>query len=446
MFILTAEVMDGLGSQWRAKLIGITSDGAANMAGRFSGWQKLLQNACQSPFDRVHCGPHCINLINGRAIAALRDTSSGWFEKLHVAVKLLRKQANLIETMGSQSPYHVEVRWSSLSLVLQWDRTKADKLQDFYTSAKSKGFSDLAEAPEWWLALCILHEHLSLIKETLTAMKGKEYLLEMQRERLKQPRNDIARLHCIAYRREGEGEVRGLQDGEYSDPENTYRIYTTGNGLETRASLGWFTVNSKDIIAKASEYGLDAREAIEELAEMEEEKVTVAADVAALGLVTVHGISCLNAEVDEVDGQAVSLPPVLPLSLGDLSVVAMQGLVLDMKPRMAVSQPPSLLQFICAEHKELGKALQNSSTLRKRPEDALGDLTAGFDSCWEPLESSFRTFTISPVVLLQFSLALRLWSLTFLLWPLIRTTTSPRLPAYPSRDSFTLDSWSKLYI
>jgi hypothetical protein len=122
-------------------------------------------------------------------------------------------------------------------------------------------------------------------------MQGKEYLLEKQRERLNQLRNDIARLHCIAYRGDDNGEVQDIQDGEYCDPEHTYKIYTADNGLETRASLVCFTVKYENIIAKASEYGLDAREAIEELAEMEEEKVTVAADVAALGLVTVHGIS-----------------------------------------------------------------------------------------------------------------------------------------------------------
>jgi hypothetical protein len=146
MFNLTAEAMVALDSQSRAKLIGVTSDGAANMAGRFSGWQKLLQNACQRPLYRVHCGPQCINLIKGRAIAALRNTSSGWFEKLYVAVKFLRKQANLIETMGTQSPYHVEVRWSSLSQVLQWHRTKADKLQEIYTSAEVKGFCPRRDA------------------------------------------------------------------------------------------------------------------------------------------------------------------------------------------------------------------------------------------------------------------------------------------------------------
>jgi hypothetical protein len=77
LFNLTAEVMDALDPQWKKKLLGVTSDGAANMTGRFSSWQRLLQNACKPPFYKVHCGPHCLNLVNSRAISALRDTKSG---------------------------------------------------------------------------------------------------------------------------------------------------------------------------------------------------------------------------------------------------------------------------------------------------------------------------------------------------------------------------------
>jgi hypothetical protein len=100
-----------------------------------------------------------LNLVNGRAIAALRSTGSKWLEKLYVAVKLLRKQANLIEKMGCQSPYHVEVRWSSLHQVLLWHPAKSTELSEFYTEADAVGFSDLAEASGWWLFLCIVQEH-----------------------------------------------------------------------------------------------------------------------------------------------------------------------------------------------------------------------------------------------------------------------------------------------
>jgi hypothetical protein len=122
-----------------------------------------------------------------------------------------------------------------------------------------------------------------------------------------------------------------------------------------------------------------------------------------MGLVTGHGLFCLNAEDGEVDGQAVSLPPVLPLSLGGLSVIAMQDLVLLMKTRMAVTLLSSVLHSICAEHGELRKALQNSSTLRKRLGEARGDVTAGSTRAGSLLEASFQTFAFSPMVLPQFS-------------------------------------------
>jgi hypothetical protein len=40
------------------------------------------------------------------------------------------------------------------------------------------------------------------------------------------------------------------------------------------------------------------------------------------------------------------------------------------------------------------KALQNSSILRKTLKDARGDVTAGFDSCWEPIGIQFPNFRL----------------------------------------------------
>jgi hypothetical protein len=87
------------------------------MTGYYSGWQSRLANSFASggPFYRIHCSSHRVNLVNGRAIATLRETGSGWLDALYKVVKLLRKQGNLVERMGSQPPYHVEVRWSSVA-------------------------------------------------------------------------------------------------------------------------------------------------------------------------------------------------------------------------------------------------------------------------------------------------------------------------------------------
>lgn len=62
---------------------------------------------------------------------------------------------------------------------------------------EAEGFSSLAEAPEWWLTLAVLHEHFKLINFVLADMQGKLCLLERQDLRLEVLRKDIAQLHCI---------------------------------------------------------------------------------------------------------------------------------------------------------------------------------------------------------------------------------------------------------
>jgi hypothetical protein len=74
---------------WRTKLIGVKSDGAANMVGSVSDWQARLRNsvADSESFYLMHCGTHQLNLINGKTIVAIGRERSDWLEKLHAIVK-----------------------------------------------------------------------------------------------------------------------------------------------------------------------------------------------------------------------------------------------------------------------------------------------------------------------------------------------------------------------
>lgn len=145
----TKTVLDVVDPQWQQKIIGSTSDGAANMMGPHSGWQTRLNDASleagETMFFQNHCGPHQLNLITGKAIAALESTGSRWMSKLTEIIKYTRKESNLIEDMGSQSPYYIEVRWTSLETVLLWYRRHMDKLECHYT-AEDK---ELAEDTSW---------------------------------------------------------------------------------------------------------------------------------------------------------------------------------------------------------------------------------------------------------------------------------------------------------
>jgi hypothetical protein len=113
---LASEVLGALHHGWRTKnLIGVTSDGAAKMVGSVSDWQTRLRNgaADSESLYLIPCGTHQLDLVNGKEIAAIGHEGSDWLDKLHAVANWLRKQANFIESLASQSPYHIEVRWCS---------------------------------------------------------------------------------------------------------------------------------------------------------------------------------------------------------------------------------------------------------------------------------------------------------------------------------------------
>jgi hypothetical protein len=216
-----------LGSNWRKKLLGATSDGTSNMTGCYSGWKSRLANSCagRGPLYRIHCSSHRVNLVNGRAIAALRETGSGWLDTLYRVVKLLRKQGNLIERMGAQSPYHVEVRWSSLSQVLEHIR-KAPVLQEFYMTSNADEFVSIADAPEWWLLLAVLSEHFKMVKEALASLQGSVYFLGQNNLRIKTLRVELCELNGVKVPSACE------QDASLVCNDPDVSITTAGSGVE----------------------------------------------------------------------------------------------------------------------------------------------------------------------------------------------------------------------
>jgi hypothetical protein len=72
-------------------------------------------------------------------------------------------------------------------------------------------------------------------------------------------------------------------------------ITTMDEGLEARASLGLFSVCYRDIIEKACELGLDARDVYDALDdEFDDEKIDVAREVAAIALTSVHALYIMD--------------------------------------------------------------------------------------------------------------------------------------------------------
>jgi hypothetical protein len=51
-------------------------------------------------------------------------------------------------------------------------------MSEFYTEADAVGFSELAEAPGWWLFLCIVQQHYKLINAALSVIQGTVLIME----------------------------------------------------------------------------------------------------------------------------------------------------------------------------------------------------------------------------------------------------------------------------
>jgi hypothetical protein len=140
-------------------------------------------------------------------------------------------------------------------------------------------------------------------------------------------------------------------------------------------------------------YGLDAGDALEELDGCDEEKLSVAKDVTAVALTTVHGLYLMEFDAEK---EGSKLPSTLPLSFNAFSRGLMQDLVRSFLPRMLVSLPAGAPHDAVGEQLKLKRLLRNNAVLRtvlaaKAAEHASAN---GFDECWGPRRDEFPTLRL----------------------------------------------------
>lgn len=102
---------------WELKLIGVSTNGAENMVGRFSGAVTRIINKCECEVNRA-CGVHQPDL----AIQAVFEchVKATFQDPMHRIITFLRRQTNLISSMGSKCPPVITTGWISLRNVCGW--------------------------------------------------------------------------------------------------------------------------------------------------------------------------------------------------------------------------------------------------------------------------------------------------------------------------------------
>ena len=118
MFLLIVKFLDALLSNWKGKLIGISSDGASNMTGAFSGVVTRLQQLALHGLYCIWCCAHQMDLVVQKAIAVL--CNKNFVSSVMGITGYLRRQVNLISEMQSKCPQFVNTCWLSMEEFLSW--------------------------------------------------------------------------------------------------------------------------------------------------------------------------------------------------------------------------------------------------------------------------------------------------------------------------------------
>jgi hypothetical protein len=223
-----------------------------------------------------------------------------------------------------------------------------------------------------------------MVREALASLQGSVDFLEKKNQRIKTLWVELCELHGVKVSSACE------QDGSLDRNDPDISITTAGSGIETEATLGRFSMGYGDVLRHAEVYRLDAGDSLEDQDGCDEEKPSVAKDVFAVALTTVHGLYLMELDAEKEGSKPV---PTLPLSFNALSPGQMLDLVRSFRPRMLVSLPATAPHDVAGELLKLKLLLRNNAVLRTELAAQGADHASenGFDECWGPLRVEFPT-------------------------------------------------------
>ena len=140
-FLLIEKFLDALCSNWRKKLISVSTDGASNMQGRYQGAVTRLDDVCCDGFYRIWCGAHQLDLVIQSIFVQMLNNT--FVETTQRITGHLRRQQNLIRTMETKCPKFVDTRWLSMGRLLKWLVKNRVQVSEYMESRDSPCKPDL---------------------------------------------------------------------------------------------------------------------------------------------------------------------------------------------------------------------------------------------------------------------------------------------------------------
>jgi hypothetical protein len=170
IFNMLVKFLDTLYGKWRAKLIGMSSDGENTMTGRHTGLVTRMIACAENPVLRIWCALHQIDLV---VKSAVEELAGGEFHKFTWSFSIfLRAQANLITSMAVKCPKKTN-RWMHLGCLLKFFKDHRRRIMAYVETHRPEQTPTSA----WWVITFAVSSTINAINVTFVILQNRSLLI-----------------------------------------------------------------------------------------------------------------------------------------------------------------------------------------------------------------------------------------------------------------------------
>lgn len=363
VFTSVCGVLDVMCANWRSRLVGVTTDGAANMTGVHNGAITLFMNDVGPNCYRIWCILHQIALP---VKAALEGINNGnWLRQLTPIISHLRRQFTLHAVMGTVCPKIAITRWLSMGAVTAWFCNHRLAIAQHFDAPEWATF-DAKPTKIWWILTCAVRIITIPICLTTTRLQGRRLLMRQQMSELNSLCAELMTMAGVV----GPLTIAAIQ--ELEDNNLQYSGYAVA-----RESIQTFI---EELPAFAAAMFLELEE---------DQKLLVITNIGYFLLRVISGIM----DSEPIRGPANhalfdNAPPVLPQELASLKPIDFHAYVIQQEVRLLASWTAEKINRLENQHLEMRAAYLRDGVM-KNALDALPE-HIDFSAAWSTQNLSVR--------------------------------------------------------
>ncbi|KAI2502195.1 hypothetical protein MHU86_12247 [Fragilaria crotonensis] len=386
MFNLTSTLLDNLVPDWRSRIISVTTDGASSMTGQYRGVASRLSNVALPGFYRVWCALHQLDLVLQRLYNALCDDS--FVGTVTSLTGHLRRQFNLIATMGSKCPRFVNTRWMSMSKVVKWLVANRVAVNE-HLATKTVNW---LPTDAWWIVVCCLNRVMKIVDVAIVSLQGQQLQVSTQRQILDGLKFDLSKLSGSVLGPLTTDEIARLN--ETHPPTVPLLIPTLEDAATIRESHvfnGKFAMRLDDAHHFIDNCGSFVMERLQKLSAPEDggnllEYAQVLKSVGRMFVDLINGVDSIQAERDSSNASADYLvPPSTPSQLQFMSNRDFSILLQQQRERLLHTWQSTEIDALEEQFDDMKQLLAQDARIKAIIENE--KVLTSFAEAWAPFDS-----------------------------------------------------------